>query len=348
MSSINNGSKIKYPWTSHKVHYMQALNYMQKRKLGIIQSIKTPWRKFNASTINGFELNSITIIAGRPASGKTLLVDQIVREAFKLNSKMNLRVLQFNFEMLGRTTKIREFSAITKLTYKQLCSVDEENPLSNDIIKKCLDHVKTKTDDNLDIVDTPQTVEGIKKIIQQYMEVNSYKDVDKYGRTIKVYRNTLITLDHSVLVKKAKTDANKHDVLYNLGEMLTEVKKMYPIAFIILSQLNREVEAPERQKDGSYGNYILEGDIFGADALMQHADFVFGINRPAKRFIKYYGPMEYIIEDESVLVIHSIKTRNGDNNMFFMRAVFENMSIEDMQTPGVKPKPKRELVTETA
>lgn len=53
--------------------------------------------------------------------------------------------------------------------------------------------------------------------------------------------------------------------------------------FIVLSQLNRNVDNPERNEDGKYSNYILESDIFGGDALLQHADTVIGINRPAKQ-----------------------------------------------------------------
>jgi replicative DNA helicase len=136
-------------------------------------------------------------------------------------------------------------------------------------------------------------------------------------------------LDHSILIK----GSNKQELLYQLGETCTKLKRKYPIIFIILSQLNRSVEAPERNEDGKYGNYILESDLFGADALLQHADLVIGINRPAMKFIKYYGPDRYIIEDDSVLVFHFIKCRNGDTRMSFFRAKYKTMEIEEMETP---------------
>ena len=74
-----------------------------------------------------------------------------------------------------------------------------------------------------------------------------------------------------------------------------------------------------------YGNYILESDIFGSDAMLQHADTLIGINRPAKQKIRFYGPDRYIIEDERTLVLHFLKARNGDTRMSFFKAEFERM-----------------------
>ena len=150
---------------------------------------------------------------------------------------------------------------------------------------------------------------------------------------VKEYTKTIITLDHSILIKSSKHHKSKQDTLYELGEALTSLKKEYPIAFIILSQLNRGIDKPERNEDGKYGNYILESDIFGADALLQHADLVVGLNRPGKQKIRFYGPDRYIIENDKVLVMHFLKCRNGDVRMSFFNAAFEKMSIEEINTP---------------
>ena len=79
-------------------------------------------------------------------------------------------------------------------------------------------------------------------------------------------------------------------MLYNLGEALTFMKRSYPLSFVILSQLNRNIDDPKRAVEGTYGNYVLDSDLFGADALLQHADIVLGINKPAAKKIRYYGP----------------------------------------------------------
>jgi replicative DNA helicase len=322
-------------WKSHKDHYLDALKYMKGKQLGTIPSYKTPWPKFNSATLNGIEFNTITVIGARPASGKTLMVDQIVREGFKLNPGLNIRVLQFQLEMFGRTTKLREFSSVTKETYRYLCSAEEEGiVVSDDVIKTCHAYAKEASKYPIDIVDESVTVKEFKSEITEYMK--------KYSVTVNgevKYQNTIVTLDHSVLIKKSDNEASKQETLANLGEACTELKKKFPIAFILLTQLNRDTDRPERNENGKYGNFILESDIYGGDGLVQHADLVVGINRPAKRFIRYYGPDRYIIEDDNTLVMHWIKSRNGEVGMSFFKAEFHNMLISEMDTPGQDQQP---------
>jgi replicative DNA helicase len=323
-------------WKSHKEHYKDALRYMKGKQQGLIPSYKTPWPKFNNATLNGLEFNTITVIGARPASGKTLMVDQIVREGFKLNPGLNIRVLQFQLEMFGRTTKLREFSSVTKETYRYLCSAEEEDiVVSDDIIELCHKYAKEASKYPIDIVDESVTVKQFRTEIIEYMK--EYSISDDSGK-IK-YQNTVITLDHSVLIKKDADESSKQETLANLGEVCTELKKKFPIAFILLTQLNRDTDRPERNENGKYGNYILESDIYGGDGLVQHADLVVGINRPAKRFISYYGPDRFIIEDDNTLVLHWIKSRNGEVGMSFFKAEFHNMLISEMETPGQDQQP---------
>lgn len=322
-------------WKSHKEHYLDALHYIKGKQQGLIPSYKTPWPKFNSATLNGLEFNTITVIGARPASGKTLMVDQIVREGFKLNPGLNIRVLQFQLEMFGRTTKLREFSSVTKETYRYLCSAEDEDiVVSDDVIKKCHEYAKQASKYPIDIIDESVTVAQFRSEIMEYMKKYA---VTRDGKLH--YQNTIVTLDHSVLIKKGENEASKQETLANLGEVCTELKKKYPIAFILLTQLNRDTDRPERNENGKYGNFILESDIYGGDGLVQHADLVVGINRPAKRFISYYGPDRYIIEDDNTLVFHWIKSRNGEVGMSFFKAEFHNMLISEMDTPGQDVQP---------
>lgn len=320
-------SLTKPQWKTLKDGYVQSLVYMEGRKNGEITSIKTPWKKFNDATTDGLEWNSITVIAGRPGSGKTAIKDQIIRELPKLNPSLEYRVLEFQLEMVARTSAIREYTSVLGKSYKYLCSADGK--LTDTDLEICYEYAKLKVKQPIDVIDNPLTVLEFKEQIQEYMRVHSTKDEEGNVK----YVNTIVTLDHSILLKKSSYEKDKMDTLYNLGETLTELKKLYPIAFIILSQLSRAVENPERNEDGKYGNFILDSDVFGADALLQHCDTLIGINRPALRKIKYYGPDRYIIQDDNVLVLHFLKCRNGDTRMSFFKAEFSKMSISEMQTP---------------
>lgn len=319
-------------WKDQRQGFNDSLKYLQGRMRGEIRSIKTPWLKFNDATTDGLEWHSMTVIGGRPGSGKTLIKDQIVREAFNLNPDDKFRVLEFQFEMLARTSAIREYSSVLGKSYKYLCSADGK--LTQEDFNTCIAHARERVKYAIDVVEEPLTVGELKEVIIDYMNTHAVKNED--GSI--AFTNTIVTLDHSLLIKKSTFEKDKFDTLYNLGEAITELKRKYPIAFIILTQLNRGIDNPERNEDGKYGNYVLESDIFGSDALLQHADTLIGINRPAKQKIRFYGPDKYIIEDDKVLVLHFLKCRNGDNRMSFFKAQFERMRITEMPTPPQQEK----------
>jgi len=322
-------------WASHNIFYEEALVYMEKRAEGTITSYKTPWDKINSAGILGFEYNSIIIIAARPGGGKTLMKDQIIREGFKINRGQGIRALEFQFEMVGRNSKIREFSSVSKQSYKYLCSAETEGvSIDKELIDKCRKYAAKASRYPIDIVDKPGTVEYLRTTIINYMNFH----YEKNGR----YPKTVVTLDHSVLVKKAKGESTM-GMLNALGEMCTELKKMFPILFIILSQLNREIESPARCENGKHGNYPTSGDIFGGDALNQHADMLIILDRPALRYLTVYGPERFTIEDDTQLIAHVVKSRTGDTRMSFFGANFKNMSIEDAETPPQEEAKKRHV-----
>ena len=317
------------PWRSQAEGFQSALVYMQGRMKGEIKSIRTPWTRFNDATTDGIEWHSTTIIGARPGNGKTLIKDQIIREAFMLNPGGEFRVLEFQFEMLARTSAIREYSSILSRPYKYLCSAGDK--IKEVDIDRCYEYAKERVKYPIDVVETPCTVEELKAIIHSYMTMHSIRNDGKVE-----YRKVIVTLDHSILLKKGKNEKDKFDTLYSLGEAVTELKRIYPIAFIILSQLNRDIDRPERNEPGKYGNYPLESDLFGADALLQHADTVVLLNRPGKQKIDIYGPDRYIIKDDKVLVMHFVKCRNGDTRLSFFRAEFESMRVSETDPPPIQ------------
>ena len=310
-------SKVKPAWDGQYQAFNEALKYMLARQSGKEKSIQTPWPKFNDAITDGLEWNTLTVIGGRPGSGKTLIKDQIIRESFILNPAEDFRVLEFNFEMVGRTSALREFSSLTGKTYKELCSAG--TTLSKDTIDKCHIYSKDRIKSPVDQITTPMTVNQMRDQVDIYMNEHQKK--------------TIITLDHSILVKRAPYQNNRLDMLFELGEFFTQCKRDYPCMFICLSQLNRNIDNPERATNGKYGNYVLESDIFGSDAMLQHADTLIGLNRPAKSKIRYYGPDRYIIDDDKTLILHFLKARNGDTRMSFFKAEFERMQISEMDTP---------------
>lgn len=317
------------PWKTQKVTFEEALAQLKGRKEGTITSFRTPWTKVNEATLDGLEWQSMIVIGGRPGTGKTAIKDQLIREGFRLNPADDIRCLEFSLEMVGKVSAVRGFSSFVGRSYKYLNSA-EDGPISDEDFQKCVDYAREMIKYPIDVVENAPTVKGFEEIIDQYMEhyaVTSMKD----GKSKKTYKKTIVTLDHSLLLDT--NSKNRNDMLYELGTTLTRIKRKYPIIFVILSQLNRSIDHPDRNEDGKYGNYVLDSDIFGADALLQHADTVIGLNRPGKQKIRLYGPDKYIIPDENLLVMHFLKSRNGVNGLTFFNCRFDKMMIEEIPPP---------------
>lgn len=331
-------------WKTQREAFIESLSYLDGRRKGKITSIKTPWQKFNDATTDGIEWHSTTVIGARPATGKTLIKDLIIQGAFRLNLLSDFRVLEFQFEMLGKNSAIREYSQHLEKSYKELCSVGEK--LTDEDFEKCKLYAQNKLKFPIDVVEEPCNVIEFKDIIIEYMESHATKMMERNAKTgkdemVTKYKNTIITLDHSLLLDNSPFN-NEMDMLKALGKTVTALKRKYPIAFIILSQLNRDIDKPERNEDGKYGNFVLESDIYGSDALLQHADTLIGLNRPGKQKIRYYGVERYIIDSDDILAMHFIKCRNGETGVAFFRTEFHKMNISEIPTP---PKQERRMRT---
>jgi len=306
-------------WSHISDIHKAGIAYMEDRRDGIVKSIATPWKKFNDAGIGGLEWGTINTIGGRPGSGKTLIVNQITRQAHSLNKDQDFCVLDFQFEMSNKTTAVREFSSIVRKTYKELVSVDRRIDDSDiNIIKTYISKGEHK---EIYQVDMSMTVDQMKETILLFLHEKG--------------KPTIITIDHSVLIKKDATEKDKFEMLYNLGEMMTELKRAYPVIFIVLTQMNRSIEAQERKIPGTVGNYPTTADVFGADALLQHSDLMVAINKPSEYYLDIYGPEQYIV-DEKTLALHFVKARNGDRSICFFEAQFEHMSIKEMGIPATK------------
>jgi replicative DNA helicase len=257
----------------------------------------------------------------------TLIANAITRNLHALNKKQDFNILHFQFEMLGRNMALRELSAGTNLNIRYLQSAKDPGmpPLTKTDHEKLLHYVASQRGRKEYVIDRALTVEGIKKAIYDF-----------YAAHRKPF---VITLDHTLLVKMSSSETSKMVTLQNLATMMTEVKKDLPVIFLILTQMNREIDDAARQEPGKLANYPTEADVYGSDYLLQCADVMIAYNRPAKYNLSQYGPNRYLITplDKFLLAQHVLKNRFGDVGINWYRAEYATMNVVEAKVPSTAP-----------
>ena len=304
----------------------KGLFKMKAKREGKIPALVSSWPKFNDAFCDGLEWKTITVVGARPGTGKTLFMEQLVSDILSKNPDQEFRVLKFQMEMVDETSGIRKFGLITGADYNTLMSKDGKL-VDKKLFEKCVEYYKeTSTSDLINVVYDTCTVNE--------MCATVHYEFERYKKSDGKYQNMLVTIDHAALFKNDVGQRDKFEMLGALGEALTMMKKKYPVAFVVLSQLNRNIDDIKRQVEANYGNYVLDSDIYGSDALLQHADVVIGINKPSIRRIQKYGPEKFLIEDPDTLVFHFLKSRNGLTRISFFKLDRTSMRIVEIPTPA--------------
>jgi replicative DNA helicase len=305
-------------------HYKAAYKLIESRKKGLVTSLKTPWDKFNNETLDGIEWKSMITIAARSSVGKTAAKDNIIRNAYMLNNNTDFEVVEFQFELPGAQHAIRQLAGHMNMSYQAMQSKGEI--LSDENLNKIKSSIS-----NLIKYPMPYVINKPISVSQIRAEIEFHSGRKFAGKKV------IYTLDHALLVyREGKQD--ERQMLNELGSMITEMKNKYDLIFILLSQLNRNIENPLRSEDGKPGNYINSGDLFGSDAIMQHSDVVVGLNRPGMFNIRYYGPSRHIIDSRYLSVFHMIKNRNGESGqMLWFNFDGKTMSFVERDEPKTKP-----------
>jgi replicative DNA helicase len=298
----------------------KELRYMRGRMDNTINSLKTPWKKFDKAGMDGIEWGTIITIAGMSGSGKTALLNALETGLFELNPDEKFAVLSFNFEMIARRLVGRKISNKLKMTTTQLYSADKDEPTKNlteDTYKKASEYAHSIKNAPVWYVDIPGTVQEIRNTIEHFA----------MGMDQNMERGILVTLDHSILVKKFG-EQNQMQTLYELAAMFNELKKNIKASFVIVSQLNRGIENVDRIQNKNL-HYPQKSDVFGADALYQYSDVFMIIHRPEMLNLRAYGPRD--LDVAGIIYFHFIKTREAEPFIAKMRNNLKYNEILDFE-----------------
>lgn len=213
--------------------------------------------------------------------------------------------------------------ALRGLSGKLEVNIDElhDNRISNDKLDIAVNDMSYYP---IYYVDEVGSVKDIVDTIDSFVEEN----------TLKSNKGLIVTIDHSLLTKNDQGDDEKK-MLSKLMHTLVRLKKYYysknvKIMFIVLSQLNREIEKPERILNPVL-HYPNKNDLFGSSSVYYCSDYVIITHKPSiiEGIGKWYGPPKngypkglpvFHPEDETIPLLywHVIKARFGTNKILIM------------------------------
>lgn len=271
----------------------EAVEYIRKRKNHEIQSLRTRWNKFNKSCMGGIEPNTIYTIVGISGSGKSSFVNTLETDLIDLNSNQDVIVLNFSFEMLSSRQVGRKISGKLRQTTAELYSTNNE--LTDDLLDRVEQTSQQIKSYPIYYVDTPGTVEDIASTINYFYETKA-KD-----------KKFVIILDHTLLVEGQNRESALQ-VISELQKLFIKVKKLPNTTIIQLSQMNRNIENPERINNPSM-HYPMRSDISSADTIFHASDYVICIHRPELLNIQQYGPNRLLVKNK--VYLHILKNRDA-------------------------------------
>lgn len=273
----------------------EAVEYIKKRRNHEIESLKTRWNKFNKCCMGGIEPNTIYTIVGISGSGKSSFVNTLETDLIDLNPKQEVVILNFSFEMLSSRQVGRKLSSKLRRTTSELYSANsqlEDADLSQ--VETVSQQIKSYS---IYYVDTPGNVEQIASTINYFYE-SKIKGTDK---------KFIVILDHTLLVEGEGSETALR-IISDLQKLFIKVKKFPNTTVIQLSQMNRNIESPDRINNPSM-HYPMRSDISSADTIFHASDYVICIHRPELLNIRQYGPNRLLVKNK--VYLHILKNRDA-------------------------------------
>jgi replicative DNA helicase len=330
MTEQSSNNTLEYSHINSAIN--SALAYIKGRREGEIKSLLTGSKKVNNSLLNGIEWNRIFTIAAMSGSGKSTYCEQLKRELIDLNPEQEFDILSFEFEMPSSEQVLRNISGKTKMSVSDLLSSKEQ--ISEKHLKFAEIAANSMRKYPIYNVENTGTIEQIVNTILSFVDKQEIQ---------KRKRGLIITIDH-VLLTKGKTGQDERNIVAILYRTMVDLKKQFikmgiPILIILLSQLNRNIETPERILNSDL-HFPTRNDLFGSSDIFMCSDYVLVIHKPALLGLVNYGkplpdyPKGFPVwnpkdKTQAMIYFHLLKQRTGIPKVLMMLDNFKNSSIDE-------------------
>jgi replicative DNA helicase len=245
-------------------------------------AITTGWSDLD-EVCNGMTPGELWILAGRPGMGKTAMAVAVLQAHCRAGGKG----LMFSLEMENSALAQRIISGDTGIPAYQL----KRGDLQENAIRSMLNYSDTVDGLNIWFEDTPHTT--IEKIRSR---VKTMKQ--KHGITC-------VVCDYLGLVTPTNTKEIREQQVAHISKTAKQIAKECGVTFIMLAQLNREVEKRGDKKP-------MLSDLRESGAIEQDADLILFPFRPA--YYEQGGEVRVKTEEEPA-ELHIGKNRNGIANI---------------------------------
>lgn len=271
----------------------EAINYIKARKEHNIESLKTRWKKLNKVCMGGIESNIVMTITGISGSGKSSFMNELQTDLIDNNPGKDIVILTFSLEMVGFRQVGRTLSNKLRRTTSELYSSHED--LDDNTFGQVVNVTNQLKQYPVYYVDVPGTAEQVRQTIREFY--NKY-----IANTGKYF---IVMYDHTLLTKRVGSTL---DTLSELQEVFIETKKLPLTSVIQLSQMNRNIEDPQRINN-MLSHYPMRSDLSSSDSIFQASDYVLVIHRPETLNIQEYGPNR--LPTKNKVYIHILKNRDA-------------------------------------
>ena len=283
----------------------------------------------------GIRKSMYFLIGGLTGSGKTSFID----DAFVLNPfdwyirqsnpGVKLRIIYRSMER-SRTYKLAKWVArkifidqgVTIPVPKLLGWTEKMSPDEHDLFLMYEDYMN-QMEDVITIIDGPENAVGIAKELKAHaLQHGKIEQVDDYNK--RYFPNdenevTIVILDHIGLLKTTKDQTTKKQAIDKMSDELRYARDFYGYTPVAVSQFNRDISNPIRQKNGDVEPQLE--DFAESSSTQNDADVVLAL----------FDPMRYKVADPSGYDLNKLKDEYGAKYFRSLRLIKNSYGEDDVR-----------------